>query len=417
MAKKASPRGKKRPSRGTLRKSRTFVDGGHEAITGFVIQSMGALLDALHANDWAVMAVDPYHEDGSSQKIDIEWTMLDGKSRVIQVKHSKNRIGLPDAKRWATELRRSRKADEYVLVLFAPSAGRVSTVKQFQGVRIVSHEGNPETLWNALAYRLILYLRTLVSFDAAYARTVVKDMVGATITGVTEQTRWTPATLRENLLRFVRGCATPEYATDMGLSVSFLRVLRGFENGGGEEFLRYTFHNRSSRAIPIPIWRVNFTDVQHINVHRVCEVGYGSPRYRVLKNEQAGVFQLEITPTTIVHPDGTGVIECLLERLHVFDRIKTNDEDLWQFQDPLLATPSPQQATVCLIFPVAGRITAQNAQVCARTVTWDVWTGSEMRRLNATLRAGVLPLPETNERLLAELTRFFSTSKPSSVAM
>ncbi len=362
------------------------------------------------------MVVEPYHEDGSSQKIDIEWTMLDGKNRLIQVKHSKNRIGLPDAKRWATELKRSRKADEYVLVLFAPSTGRISEEQQFQGVRIISHEGNPETLWDALSFRLVLYLRTLTSFDAIHARAVVKDMVGATVTGVIEKTRWTPTALREHLLRFVRGLSRSEFAADIGLSVSFLRVLRGFENGGGEEFLQYTFHNRSSQPMPIPTWRVNFTDVQHLNVYRIYEVGYGSPRYRILKNEHTGVFQLEISPTIVVQPGESGVIECLLERLHVFDRIKTNDEDLWQFQDPLLATPTPQRATVRLIFPVVGKITAENAQVCARIVTWEVWTGSEMRRLSATLRTGVLPLSETNERLLAELTRFFSTSKSLTVA-
>jgi len=88
------------------------TDGGVEAITSFLFQSIAALLESLESNEWTELAIDPVQADKDCQKVDIEWKLRDGRIRVAQVKHSINGIEVPTAKKWAAELKTSRKADD-----------------------------------------------------------------------------------------------------------------------------------------------------------------------------------------------------------------------------------------------------------------------------------------------------------------
>jgi hypothetical protein len=45
--------------------------GGQVALTGFVVQSIAALMDALDRDDWHALAIEPASDDGRYRKVDI----------------------------------------------------------------------------------------------------------------------------------------------------------------------------------------------------------------------------------------------------------------------------------------------------------------------------------------------------------
>lgn len=383
------------------------TDGGVEAVTGFVFQSMAALLDSLKDDDWSELAIDPMHDDGSCQKVDIEWKLKDGRVRVAQVKHSKNSIDLPAAKSWAEDLKQSRKADEYKLLLYAPTAGGVPKQPEWVGVKIEVMQGNIYLLWDALAFRVMERLRS-GRFDPLHVRWAIRLMVGQTIVGIIEQTSWTRAALEELLLQLITSCERRPRAVGSHLTVSLLRVLRAAPHGYCDEYVCYTFRNSSDVPVELPVWSIFWTDkdASGIEILYVGEPPVPSPAYRELIHDDTGTFELEITPRSIVAPGAVGTLEVRLRQSHLIQPLGS-PPSTWSFQDPLLGTGEPHQAEVFLIFPQQGTITAWEAYgLCSRTVHWKLMTGPGPRRLAALMQvnpAGVA----VNEQLLAQLDRYF----------
>lgn len=97
--------------------------GGFEAIKGYLIQAIVFLIDALKVeNNWDSFQIEPIiqkpDEDHISEKVDIKWNYKNPKkTKIVQVKHSKNQINKPDVKKWVTELRSSVQVEEYELCI------------------------------------------------------------------------------------------------------------------------------------------------------------------------------------------------------------------------------------------------------------------------------------------------------------
>ena len=106
--------------------------GGREAIRGFSIQTLVVVLDALAPGNahWTAVTLEP---DSGNDKVDILWE-FPGRSRAQQVKSSQNQISKSAVEEWANDLKRSRGADEYELILAGPVAQSVIEGSPFDGV-------------------------------------------------------------------------------------------------------------------------------------------------------------------------------------------------------------------------------------------------------------------------------------------
>ncbi len=385
------------------------TDGGVEAITGFVFQSIAALLESLESDEWTELAIDPVQADEDCQKVDIEWRLRDGRIRVAQVKHSINGIEVPTAKKWATELKTSRTADEYKLLLYAPTTAGVPGLGRHDDVEIEVKQGDILLLWDALTFRALKYLRGRKQPDAVFAQEAIRLMVGRTITGVTERMTWTHASLEDLLLQLIESFERRRTVEGPTLSVSLLRVIRCATHGRCEEFARYTFRNRTAEPLAMPGWSIKWTDSDGIVIDRVREPPVGGPFYQEWTYDGSDIFELEITPTTVVPPGGVGIIEVHLSQTNLIEPLG-NPPVAWTFKDPLLPTDSPHQADVYIIFPRDGSIIAsQPSIVCARTAHWEIMTGP-LRRLTAVMQANP-PSLTANQELLNELEGYFLPGK------
>lgn len=77
--------------------------GGQAGIRGYLLQGIIAVLDSLDINNqWLTVSVEPNDE---SEKVDIIWDYGNGKRKVVQVKSTKNKFKLSDAKKWAQDLK------------------------------------------------------------------------------------------------------------------------------------------------------------------------------------------------------------------------------------------------------------------------------------------------------------------------
>lgn len=383
-----------------------MTDGGVEAITGFVYQSMAALLDSLASDDWVHLAIDPAQTEVDCQKVDIEWTLRDGRTRVAQVKHSINSIEAPEARRWAADLQESRKADEYKLLLYAPTTAGASKIGRHGDVEVEAKQGDLLLLWDALAFRTLKYLRGRKQADVIYAQEAIKLMVGSTITGVTERKIWTRKGIEDLLIQLIESFERRRAIDGPSLTVSLLRIIRSASHGRCEEYVRYTFRNRTREPLPIPRWSIFWTDPSSIEVLRVWEPTLGRPFYQEWVHDATGTFELEITPSAIVPPNGAGVIEVHLHQANLIQQFGSPPV-AWSFKDPLLSTDSPHEADVYVIFPSEGEITASSpCTSCSRTAHWELVTGPEQRQLAAVMQA-VSPPRRANQELLARLERHF----------
>lgn len=107
--------------------------GGREAIRGFAIQTLVALLDAVAVDhEWKAVTIEP---DSSNDKVDILWRYAD-RMRFVQVKSSKNVIGKSDVEGWVNDLKASGRADAYELKLAGPVAAGVFNTNVFNGVDV-----------------------------------------------------------------------------------------------------------------------------------------------------------------------------------------------------------------------------------------------------------------------------------------
>lgn len=108
--------------------------GGREAIRGFAIQTLLAVLEALDAkhSDWTSVIIEP---DSGNDKVDILWEHT-GRKRAQQVKSSQNQMGKGDVEGWCKDLKESKAADEYEILLAGPIAQSVIDDQPFHGVRV-----------------------------------------------------------------------------------------------------------------------------------------------------------------------------------------------------------------------------------------------------------------------------------------
>lgn len=108
--------------------------GGREAIRGFAVQTLICLLDAFCADaQWIAVTLEP---DSDNDKVDIYWEYDDGSTCAQQVKSSKNQIGKGNVDGWCKELKDSRAAGKYQLLLAGPIAAAVLDDAPFHGVEV-----------------------------------------------------------------------------------------------------------------------------------------------------------------------------------------------------------------------------------------------------------------------------------------
>ena len=94
--------------------------GGQASLSGYLVQTIIAILESLDKNDWKSVCIEPNDEH---EKVDIKWICDDGSKSVYQVKSSQNPFSLSDTKKWAQELKSSTTdAKSYTLFLI----GRLS---------------------------------------------------------------------------------------------------------------------------------------------------------------------------------------------------------------------------------------------------------------------------------------------------
>lgn len=370
---------------------------------------MAALLDSFSSDDWSELSIDPVQTDAKAQKVDIEWALKDGRLRVAQVKHSINNIEVPDAKRWASELRRSRKADEYKLMLYAPTTGGVPKLGSHDGVNIEVHQGELPLLWDALTLRTLKFIRRRKYAEIAVTQAAIRLLVGRTITGVTERVTWTRASLEDLLIQLIESYERRHLVNGPRLGISLLRVIRNATHGRSDEFVRYSFSNTNSVPVTLPGWSVRWTDSDSIKIKRVWETGFGHPAYYEVTYDATNTFELVVCPTTTIPPGGSGAIEICLTRSALIEQLGSPPRTVWSFNDPLLPTDSPHETDIYVIFPHEGSLTASMPCVFdARIVHWQLITGAAQRRLTAVMQAGAPSLP-TDQELLTELEGYFTS--------
>lgn len=107
---------------------------GQDAIRGFAVQTLICLLDALRTEGptWEAVTLEP---DIAGDKVDILWE-YDTFTVAQQVKSSKNQIGLAAVEQWCRELKKSKSADKYELILAGPIAAAVLDKSPFNDVDV-----------------------------------------------------------------------------------------------------------------------------------------------------------------------------------------------------------------------------------------------------------------------------------------
>ena len=146
---------------------------GQDGARGYLLQAMICVLDSLSDHGWTSIEIEPNHE---SEKVDVIWN-YPSRRKAVQVKHSTNRIGLPDATKWAEELLTSISADDYVLRLLGPIASSLPPESGRIGpVTVPIPEAvNISALRKNAAHDLDLYLTSTPSLPVL--RPVVREII------------------------------------------------------------------------------------------------------------------------------------------------------------------------------------------------------------------------------------------------
>lgn len=91
---------------------------GYDALRGIYLQVLGTLLKCLSELEKInTFIIEP---DDQTEKVDFLINYINGTTRVVQVKSSKNPISQSQAENWADELEKNIKSDYYELMLFGP---------------------------------------------------------------------------------------------------------------------------------------------------------------------------------------------------------------------------------------------------------------------------------------------------------
>ena len=124
---------------------------------GYLVQALISVLDALtNDHDWTAIQLEP---DLTSDKVDILWE-YPTRRKVVQVKSSKNQIGVPDVRRWADDLEGSITADEYAISLIGPASQGVIEMGTYGKVQVPAPRNlDLDGLAHQAAHQLDYYLQ------------------------------------------------------------------------------------------------------------------------------------------------------------------------------------------------------------------------------------------------------------------
>ena len=132
--------------------------GGQAGGKGYLLQSMVAILGSLEEEmpEWKGLTLEPNSE---KEKVDILWR-YETSTKASQVKHSKNTITKPDAKKWAAELEANTVADSYSLVLLGVCSTKFTKLSKHGKVSIPSPlSNNVDAILEQAAHKLDHFLR------------------------------------------------------------------------------------------------------------------------------------------------------------------------------------------------------------------------------------------------------------------
>jgi len=130
---------------------------GIDTLRGIYYQVIGSLLLFLGENkNIDYIEIEPFKE---SEKVDLLIKLKNGEKGVIQVKSSKRKITLSNGKRWAKELEKTAKADNYTLLLFGHQAEGLLIFPKVGKVRIYPPMNmNLDALMEQACFRLLNYI-------------------------------------------------------------------------------------------------------------------------------------------------------------------------------------------------------------------------------------------------------------------
>lgn len=152
--------------------------GGQESLRGYLLQTIICVLDAFNEdNDWNAVALEP---NVDSEKVDIIWYYSDPARIIVdQVKSSKNRINIPQAKIWTKELEDSIKADEYNLILIGTFSYEMSKTEKLGKVMLKLKTLDIYGLLSETAHKLGIYLenKNLELIQSKVRETIIESLI------------------------------------------------------------------------------------------------------------------------------------------------------------------------------------------------------------------------------------------------
>lgn len=155
------------------------MNGGQNATRGLLLQTLIALLDVLAT----VEKIDTLILEPATDKDKTDYVIeyVDGRKKAVQVKSSKNQIGLKDAKNWAKLLKNDLTADEYELRLIGPISGDLAKQTELEGVAIPSPKSlDLEGMLHQAAHQIDLYLdkNSMASGSPHVREHIVEALIG-----------------------------------------------------------------------------------------------------------------------------------------------------------------------------------------------------------------------------------------------
>jgi len=133
------------------------MNGGQVATRGFLLQTLVALLDViLDMGQIESLRLEPATNE---DKTDFLIEYRDGRKKAVQVKSSKNQIGLPSVRTWARNLKGDLIADEYELCLIGPCSGEITKLPEVEGVKLPTPRSlDVKGMLEQASHRLDVYL-------------------------------------------------------------------------------------------------------------------------------------------------------------------------------------------------------------------------------------------------------------------
>lgn len=155
------------------------MNGGQVATRGFLLQTLIALLDVLlNMDQIESLRLEPATNE---DKTDFVIEYKDGRKKAVQVKSSKNQIGLASVKTWARNLRADLIADDYELCLIGPCSGEITKLLEVEGVKLPTPKSlDVKGMLEQASHRLDVYLhKTRLGVGSPTIRElIVEGLVG-----------------------------------------------------------------------------------------------------------------------------------------------------------------------------------------------------------------------------------------------